>query len=78
MQNLSAQFADMIKAIMKQNNINQSELRAKMSKVAGYEVKQPFVNRALSGNVNLTLNSMSMICAALNVELSFTFKSNGK
>lgn len=74
MQNLSKLFADMVKDIMKQNNITQQELRTRMSDVAGYEVKQPFVNRALSGNVNLTLQSVNLICCALGSELSFTFK----
>lgn len=75
MHNLSKQFADMIKDIMRQRNMTQQDLRKLMSEVAGYEVKQPFVNRVLSGNVNMTMQSVNLICTALGYDISLTLKS---
>lgn len=75
MQNISKSFADMIKDIMRQRNMSQQDLRKLMSEVAGYEVKQPFVNRVLSGNVNITMQSVNLICTALGYDISFTLKS---
>lgn len=71
---LSKQFAEMIRQIMLSRNINQTQLTKKMSAAAGYEIKRTVVNRALTGNINLTLNTVELICTALDVDIKFTTK----
>jgi len=64
----------MIRQIMMSRNINQTQLTAKMSDAAGYEIKRTVVNRALTGNINLTLNTVELIASALDIEIRFTTK----
>lgn len=74
MQNLSSKFATMVKAIMVQKQMSQEDLRKKMSKAAGYEIKKSFISRTLSGTTNATLQSVALIATALEIELEFTYK----
>lgn len=68
-----------IKEIMKEKKINQSELSRIADKLRGtkngkdYPASLPFVQRAMHGYNNVTVNTLATIALALDCDLKISF-----